>query len=621
MNNVRKFVEENILPCIETPGQYIGGEWNSITKDHRSVDVTIALAFPDTYAIGMSHLGIQILYGLLNERDDTACERVFAPWSDMEEALRNHDVPLYSLETFTPLRNFDIVGFSIQYEMSYTNVLNMLNLAKIPLRSQERSEDDPLIMAGGPLTLNPEPMADFIDIFFVGEGEERFTHFINHFKSVKHSNGLKRDEIILSLVKQFDNLYAPSLYDVTYEPDDVIREIVPHEATIPSTVQSARVKELDTAYFPKNPIVPYVQTIHDRISIEVMRGCTQGCRFCQAGMTKRPNRIRSVDTIVKLSKECYRNTGHDEISLGALSISDYPHLKELMRRMDTIFNQNRVNISFPSLRISDQLTELPSYLNTVRKSSLTLAPEAATTRLRKVINKEISDEDLFNGVREAFKEGWKLVKLYFMVGLPTETDKDIEAIVELAHKVSSLRKEVKGVYGDVNVTIAPFVPKAHTPFQWGPMVQLERINKIKQLIKSRIRGRKIKIKFNKPERSFLEGVFARGDRRLGSVILEAWSKGCKFDAWDEHFNYHAWTNAFKEVGIDAGFYVYRQRREDEIFPWDHISSGVAKQFFKKENDKSSQQLYTPDCFTDSCPDCGACARSSNYVDKMLSQLT
>lgn len=621
MNNLRKFVEENILSSVETPGQYIGGEWNSITKQHCNSEVTIAIAFPDTYAIGMSHQGIQIIYGLLNERDDTVCERVFAPWPDMEEALRNHNVPLYTLETFTPLGNFDIIGFSLQYEMSYTNVLNMLDLAKIPLKRQERSEDDPLIIAGGPLALNPEPMSDFIDIFFVGEGEELLIDFIEHFKAIKRSNGLTRDGKILSLVKQMDNLYAPSLYDVTYEPDGVVREIVSKETSIPSSVRSATVKNFDTAYFPKNPIVPFVQTIHDRISIEVMRGCTQGCRFCQAGMTKRPNRIRSVDTILKLSEECYRSTGHDEISLGALSISDYPHLKDLMRRMDTIFNQKKVNISFPSLRISEQLTDLPSCLNTVRKSSLTLAPEAATTRLRKVINKDISNEDLFAGVREAFKEGWKLVKLYFMVGLPTETDEDIEAIADLAHKVSSLRKEVKGISGNVNVSIAPFVPKAHTPFQWGPMARLERINEIRNLIRNKIRSRKIKIKFNKAERSFLEGVFARGDRRLGSVILKAWSKGCKFDAWDEHFNYHAWNDAFKEAGIDPGFYVYRQRKEEEIFPWDHIQSGVIKRFFKKENEKSFQQQYTPDCFKGSCPECGACARSTHYVEKILSQFS
>ncbi len=620
MNDLRKFVEENILSSVEAPGQYTGGEWNSKTKGHSDVDVTFALAFPDTYAIGMSHLGIQIIYGLLNERDDTVCERVFAPWPDMEEALRNHNVPLHTLETFTPLGNFDIIGFTFQYEMSYTNVLNMLDLAQIPLRRQDRSDEDPLIMAGGPLVLNPEPMSDFIDIFFVGEGEEALIDFIEHFKVLKHSSGLTRDEQILSLVKQLDNLYAPSLYDVTYEPDGTIKEIKPGKTGIPALVRSATVKDLDTAYFPTNLIVTFVQTIHDRISIEVMRGCTQGCRFCQAGMTKRSNRVRSVDTILKLARECYMSTGHDEISLSALSISDYPYLKELMSRMDTIFSAKSVNISFPSLRISDQLTGLPSYLNTVRKSSLTLAPEVATTRLRSVINKDISNEDLFDGVREAYKEGWKLVKLYFMVGLPTETDEDIEAIADLAYKVSGLRKEVKGMYGNVNVTISPFVPKSHTPFQWSPMVKIARITEIKNLIRDRVRSKRIKIKFNKSERSFLEGVFARGDRKLGNVILKARSKGCRFDAWDEHFNYQIWNDAFKEEGIDPDFYVYRQRKENEIFPWDHITSGVVKPFFKKENDKSFRQQYTPDCFKGDCPDCGACARASHYLGKTLAQL-
>ncbi len=613
MDNIRNYVEDKILSFVETPGQYIGGEWNSIKKENNDVEVTVALAFPDTYAIGMSHLGVQILYGLLNERNDTACERVFAPWPDMEDALRRHNVPLYSLETFKPLRSFDIIGFSLQYEMSYTNVLNMLDLARIPVMRQERTEEDPLIIAGGPLAFNPEPMSDFIDIFFVGEGEEKLIDFIECFKTIKKTKRLTKKEKIISLVKGLNNLYAPSLYNVTYESDGVFKGIEPIVSSIPSVVPAATVSNLDKAYFPKNLIVPLVKTIHDRISIEVMRGCTQGCRFCQAGMTKRPNRIRSVDTILKLSEECYHNTGHEEISLGALTIRDYPYHKELMAHMDTIFNQNNINISFPSLRISDQLTELPSYLNTVRKSSLTLAPEAATTRLRKVINKDISNEDLYEGVREAYKEGWNLVKLYFMVGLPTETNEDVEAIADLAYKVSSLRKEVKGLYGKVNVTIAPFVPKAHTPFQWDPMVTLERMIEINQMIKRKIRHRNIRIKFNKPERSLLEGVFARGDRRLGRVILKAWLEGCKFDAWDEYFDYDTWKDSFEKTGIDTDFYLCRNRNKDEKFPWDHISSGVIKQFLKRESEKSLKQKYTPDCFNHGCPDCGACVRSSHSV--------
>jgi radical SAM family uncharacterized protein len=613
MDDIRNYIEDRILSFVETPGQYVGGEWNSITKKDSDVDVTFAIAFPDTYAIGMSHLGMQIIYGLLNERDDTACERVFAPWPDMEDALRKHNISLYSLETFKPLRDFDIIGFTLQYEMSYTNVLNMLDLAKIPLRRQERTEEDPLIIAGGPLALTPEPMSDFIDIFFVGDGEEKLPQFIECFKAIKRTRKLSRKEKIITLAKDLKNLYAPSLYHVTFDSDGIIEEIEPKIAGIPSVVHGASISDFDKASFPESPIVPYVKTIHDRISIEVMRGCTQGCRFCQAGMTKRPNRVRSVDTILKLAQNSYLNTGHEEISIGALSISDYPYLNELMTQMGDIFNQKKVNISFPSLRISDQLAMLPYHLNAVRKSSLTLAPEAATTRLRKIINKDISNEDLYNGVKEAYKAGWNLVKLYFMVGLPTETDEDIEKITDLAYEVSSLRKEVNGRYGNVNVAIAPFVPKAHTPFQWEPMVTLERINDIKRILKSRIRRKNIRIKFHKPERSILEGIFARGDRRLGNVILEAWRGGCKFDAWDEHFDNHKWENAFERAGIDKQFYLFRNRNEDENLPWDHISSGIMKQFLINERQKACEQKYTPDCFVKGCPDCGACEKSKHYV--------
>ena len=613
MNNIRSYVENKILPFVETPGQYIGGEWNSIKKEDSSIDITVALAFPDTYAIGMSHQGMQILYGLLNERKDTACERVFAPWYDMEAALRKHNIPLYSLESFRPLGEFDIIGFSLQYEMSYTNVLNMLDLAKIPLRREERTEKDPLVIAGGPLALTPEPVSDFIDIFFVGDGEEKLPQFIECFKALKHSGNFSRAKKILSLVKDMKNLYAPSLYEVSYDSDGVINKIEPKQPGVPSVVRGASISNLGKAYFPESPIVPYVKTVFDRISIEVMRGCTQGCRFCQAGMTKRPNRIRSVDNILNMSGDCYRNTGHDEISLGALSISDYPHLKDLMTRMGEVFNPQNVNIAFPSLRVSDELTELPSYLNTVRKSGLTFAPEAATTRLRKVINKNISNEDLFAGVREAYKEGWNLVKLYFMVGLPTETDEDVEEIANLAYRVSSLRREVKGSVGNVNITVSPFVPKAHTPFQWEPMVSLERLKDIRRMIMSKIRHRRIRIKFSKPERSILEGVFARGDRRLGKVILQAWQDGCRFDAWDDFFDYDKWVSAFEKTGLNEKFYLYRERGECEVLPWDHVSSGIIKEFLQSERKKSFEQEYTPDCFRDGCPDCGACARSEHYV--------
>lgn len=611
MNALKLFVTENILPLVEMPGQYIGGEWNSIVKNHTDIDVKIVLAFPDTYSIGMSHLGIQILYGLLNERNDTACERVFAPMDDMELLMRRHKIPLFSLETYTPLREFDIVGFSLQYELSYTNVLNMLDLAEIPLIASERRETDPLIIAGGPCTISPEPVADFIDIFLIGDGEESLPRLIELVKDMKGGN-VSRKEKIISLAQTIRNAYAPAFYDVSYHQDSTIKEIRPKVSGLPALIRSASVRDLNKTYFPTKPIVPYVKTVHDRITIEVMRGCTQGCRFCQAGMSKRPTRPRTIENIVKLAELCYAGTGHNEISLASLSISDYPFLKQLMEQMNCVFRPRYVNVSFPSLRVNEQLVLLPSMLNTVRKSGLTLAPEAATQTLRKIINKNITDEDLYNGIEEAFKQGWNLVKLYFMVGLPTETDDDINAIARLAHNVSDLKKGISGAFGRVNISIAPFVPKAHTPFQWEPMVTLQRIKEIRNRLFDRIRRKCISIKFHNAERSILEGIFARGDRRLGSVIYKAWQEGCKFDAWGEHFHFQKWLDAFQKVGIDWTFYVYRQRDEDEVFPWDHINCGVLKPFLMHEKQKSLNEEITPDCRIDECPECGSCARSRNF---------
>lgn len=611
MNVLKQFITENITPLVEMPGQYIGGEWNSIIKDHSQTDAKIALAFPDTYSIGMSHLGIQILYGLLNARQDTVCERVFAPLVDMESLMRKHKIPLFSLETYTPLKEFDIVGFSLQYELCYTNVLNMLDLSGIPVLASERSEKDPIIIAGGPASISPESMSDFIDIFLLGDGEESLPQFIGLFKDIKQ-RGLSRKEKIISLAQAMRNAYAPSLYDVSYYSDNTIKGIRPKVSGLPSTIRSASVKDLNKTYYPTKPIVPYVKTIHDRITIEVMRGCTQGCRFCQAGMSKRPTRPRTVENILQLAELSYAHTGHNEISLASLSISDYPHLKSLMDQMNALFGPRFVNISFPSLRVNEQLVLLPSLLNTVRKSGLTLAPEAATQRLREIINKNITDEDLYRGIEEAFKQGWNLVKLYFMVGLPTETDDDIDAIARLAYNVSDLKKSVSGSFGQVNISIAPFVPKAHTPFQWHPMVTLERIKEIRNRLYQRIQRKCIRIKFHSAERSILEGIFARGDRRLGRVIYQAWLDGGKFDAWEEHFNFQTWMDAFKKAGIDWTFYAHRQRDENESFPWDHISCGVVKSFLMKENQKSLDNEITQDCRTTGCPDCGSCVRSKNF---------
>lgn len=611
MNNLRSKITEGLLPRVETPGRYIGGEWNSIVKDPRKVKVRMVLAFPDTYEVGMSHLGVQLLYGLVNSMEETACERVFTPWVDMEGLMRSEGVPLFSLETCTPIRDFDLVGFSLQYEMSYTNVLNMLELGGIAVRREDRKEGDPIILAGGPGALSPEPLADFIDLFLIGDGEETLPGILTLFKELRQG-GAGRTDIITSMARRIKGVYAPSLYRVSHNPDGTVAEISPEHDWVPMPVRSATVMNLEGAYFPERPIVPYVQTIHDRVTLEVMRGCTQGCRFCQAGMIKRPTRFRSVETLLKQAENCYKNTGQEEISLAALSISDYPYLEELLEGLQKRFDPRKVNISLPSLRVSDSLHRLPSYVSSVRKSSLTMAPEAATPELRRAICKDVKDADLFRAVEEAFKLGWRAVKLYFMIGLPGETDKDIDTIADLACNVSNIRRKINGAPGDVNLTIAPFVPKAHTPFQWEPMVSIERIKAIKGRLKTRLRHPWIRLKFHNPERSVLEGVLARGDRRLGKVIYLAWRLGCKLDAWDEHFHFDRWQEAFREAGLDISFYLSRRRSPEEVLPWGHISTGVRKGFFEMEQEKALQGVITPDCFSEECTDCGACPRAPSF---------
>ena len=607
INSLKDVVMENILPNIEMPGQYIGGEWNSIIKCHEDVDVKMAIAFPDTYSIGMSHLGIQIIYFLLNERQDTVCERVFAPWPDMENEMRQNSIPLFSLETFSPICNFDIIGFSLQYEMAYSNVLNMLDLSNIPIKSSDRNNVNPIVIAGGPSSLSPEPMADFIDIFILGDGEEILPEFVEHFKEINKNTRLTRYDKIVSLCKSVDGLYAPQLYSVEYFADGVIKTVTPKINELPHPIRKVSVENLGNAYFPKTLIIPFVKTTHDRIAIEIMRGCTQGCRFCNAGMTKRPKRARTVNQITNIAQNLFKNTGYNEISLTSLSTSDYPDIKSLMTKLHEIFDKEKVNISFPSLRVSKELATLPSLLNSVRKSGITIALEAASTKLRKVINKNITNEDLFNGVTEAYKNGWQLVKLYFMIGLPLETDEEIDEILELAKKVSHIRKDINGMSANVNVAISIFVPKPHTPFQWQPMISLERTKEIIDRLKRKnSKKSRIKFKFHNPERSILEAVFSRGDRRLGEVILQAWSDGCKFDAWDELFDYSKWIDAFKKTGIDTKFYLNRKRPKDEIFPWDHINVGVEKSYLQYEKEKAFDFAITPDCSSNECTHCGAC---------------
>ena len=602
---IHDLLDRYILTRVRTPGQYVGGERNSVRKDPDEVDVSFALLFPDLYTVGTSHTGYQILYAILNDLPWAAAERAYTPWPDMQEQMQEYGIPLYALESFRPVREFDVIGFTLQYEMLYTNVLAMLDLAGIPLESADRTEQDPLVIAGGPGAAVPEPMADFIDLFFVGEGEDVVVQFARLLRRLK-SDGASRDERILEAARQIPSVYAPKFYEPSYNDDGTLQSLEPTRDDVPRRVQAARLDELDGAVFPRKPIVPLVETVHERVSVEIMRGCTRGCRFCQAGMMDRPVRCRSQEDIESIADKAWRNTGYDRISLASLSSSDYPGIAELAGRCSSVFEPRNVDISLPSLRVSDQIGSLSEELKTVRKSGLTVAPEAATKRLRNIINKDVTDEDLFNGVRKAYERGWRLVKLYFMIGLPTETDEDVAAIVDLCEDVSALRKDVARSNGKVNVSVAPFVPKAHTPFQWEPMAPLDVIKKREKLLIRKVSNRKVWFKLHTPERSYVEALLARGDRRLGRVIKKARELGQQFDAWGEHFCFDTWMQAMDETGLDPEFYVTRERDEDEVLPWDHIDTGVTKEFLLRERRRAFEGRMTPDCRRDRCHACGAC---------------
>jgi len=604
-DGLRTVLDERVLPFVETPGQYVGGEPNIITKDHHSVSVKVALAFPDAYTIGISHAGGQILYSILNARDDTAAERCYAPFPDMARKLREEHVPLYTLETFTPLNEFDIIGFSLQYEMCYTNVLLMLDLAGVPLLSEMRAPADPLVVAGGPCACNPEPMSAFIDLFIIGDGEQAVGVLVDELKAAREKKKeLSRRELLVHLAKKVPGAYAPSLYNVTYNDDGTVNGITPAVKGVPERVRAAVVPDLDAYPLPTDPIVPLVEAVHDRISLEVIRGCTHGCRFCQAGMIKRPFRARDPLKVMDAARNAYRSTGHNEISLTALSISDYPHLYPLLRGMTSYFDPLLVNVSLPSLRVNEELRELPSVLNSVRKSGLTFAPEAATESLRWRINKLISDEDLLKGAMEAFRAGWDTVKLYFMIGLPGETPADVDAIAKLARKVSMLRKQLGKPPARVNISAAPFVPKPHTPFQWEAMATMDTIRMRQGKIRSDIKGKNIWLKAHRADRSYLEGIFARGDRTLAMALFEAYRRGRVFDAWDEHFSFDEWQQVLKDCHIDGSFYANRERLEYEVLPWDHIDMGVTREFLLHERHKAEKGEPTLDCRTNGCLGCG-----------------
>ena len=603
MNDIWQTFLDEALPQVQRPAQYIGGEFNSVVKDHAAVDVTLALAFPDTYTIGMSNQGMQILYAIANAREDIAAERVFTPEIDMEQQLCACGLPLMSLETHTPLSRFDLVGFSLQYEMCYTNVLTMLDLGGIPLLAAERSDAGPIVIAGGPGSFSPEPMAGFIDAFVVGDGETALLELLDAFKSAR-AEGASRAEMLLHLARTVPAVYVPSLYDVAYNADGTIAAIEPKVGGVPARVKTAIVPDLDLAPIAEKLVIPFPEAVHDRVTLEISRGCTQGCRFCQAGMIKRPVRPRSADLLVEQAEDCIAASGYKEVSLASLSSSDYPELGGLLERLSARLDPQRVNIALPSLRVDDTLADLPASLNSVRKSGITVAPEAATERLRRVINKNITDEDLIGGVRAAFEAGWSGVKLYFMIGLPTETLDDVKAIAQVAEGISRMRREMGGSNAKVNLSVAPFVPKPHTPFQWEPMLRPGEMVDRQTLIRTSLTVRKVQLKGHNVERSFIEGVFARGDRRMGAAILHAWKSGCRLDAWDETFDFDKWIAAFNETGIDPEWYACRERSEDETLPWDHIDAGVTKRFLLAERDRAQRGEPTPDCRTGACRVCG-----------------
>lgn len=603
-----KTIEEKldkVLLKVQRPARYVGGELNAVVKNPETVDFRFAFCFPDTYEVGMSHLGMKILYSELNELDGCWCERVFAPEPDMEQQMRRNEIPLYGLESKDPIAGFDMIGFTLQYEMSYTGVLNMLDLAGLPVRADERGALTPLVVAGGPCACNPEPLADFIDLFMLGEGEEVLPELVEACRKAK-AQGLSKREF-LACAAHIGGIYVPSLYDFTYNSDGTVKEISPKDGA-PATVTKRIVKELDKVYFPKEFIVPFVAPVHDRAIIEVLRGCVRGCRFCQAGFIYRPFREKSPETLNKNGWDLTCSTGYDEISLSSLSTSDYSRLEELLDKMLCWTDKEQVNLSLPSLRVDNFSPKLLEQVAKVRKSGLTFAPEAGTQRMRDVINKNVTEEEVLRTCTTAFMGGYTSVKLYFMLGLPTETDEDLKGIADLAQKVVDLYyampEKPKGKAVSVTISLAGFVPKPFTPFEFEPQAATEEIQRKQKFLLSCVRSHKINVNYHDAKTSVLEGVFARGDRRLCAVLERAWRSGCNLDGWDNHFKYESWVQAFADCGVDPSFYTSRTRTYEELMPWDHLDYGVTKRFLVEENKKAHTAACTPNC-REQCAGCGA----------------
>lgn len=606
MENQRENIEKLLLK-VKSPSRYIGGELNSVVKDKNKVDVRFAFCFPDSYDIGMSHIGMKILYSLKNARENWWCERVFAPWTDFEELMRENHIPLYGLESLDPIKDFDFIGFTVQYELCYTNILNMLDLAGLNVLAAERDDSDPIVIAGGPCVCNPEPLCDFIDLFVIGEGEEVNLELMDMYEQMKKSGSYDK-KTFLRRAAGIKGIYVPSLYNISYLDDGRIDKTEPVCGGVPEKVTKRIIPDLDKVFYPEKFVVPFSEIVHDRAVVEVLRGCIRGCRFCQAGFIYRPFREKSAGTVVKEAKSLCESTGYEELSLASLSTSDHSDIEELLTEMTDYTEGEKINLALPSMRIDRFSKTLMEQLSKVRRSGLTFAPEAGTQRLRDVINKNITEDEIFSACKTAFEGGYAGVKLYFMMGLPTETDEDILGISDLAVRIADLYYQMpnrpRGQKLSISISCATFVPKPFTPFQFEPQISIDEINRRQKLLLDSVKSKRyINVSYHNYRISILEAALAKGDRRLGAVIKRAWERGCKFDGWDEMYRYDQWVKAFEDVGADIDFYAHRPMAYDETAPWDHLDYMIDKSFFVRENKRAKDGMTTKSC-REKCSGCG-----------------